>query len=124
MVVQQDSTLILTASGKKFASDAQDWKWWHPSVPGVLRKLYLEDGFVTPLYFACYVADSEASYRVVVISNQAGIALRADSKSKAPKANHTTKLASFKAKVSSVFQSAGYPYKHLCCDRERYLSKA
>jgi len=36
----------MTASGKKFASDAQDWKWWHPSVPGTLRKLYNEDGYV------------------------------------------------------------------------------
>ena len=46
MDVPQDSTLILTASGKKFASDAQDWKWWHTSVPGILRKLYLESGHV------------------------------------------------------------------------------
>jgi bifunctional polynucleotide phosphatase/kinase len=48
--VQQDSTLILTASGKKFASDAQDWKWWHPSVPGILRKLYLESGYAAPFF--------------------------------------------------------------------------
>jgi bifunctional polynucleotide phosphatase/kinase len=42
----KDSTLIQTSSGKKFASDAQDWKWWHPTVPNTLRKLYLEDGYV------------------------------------------------------------------------------
>jgi bifunctional polynucleotide phosphatase/kinase len=40
----QDSTLIETASGKKFPSDANDWKWWHASVPTILRKLYFEDG--------------------------------------------------------------------------------
>jgi bifunctional polynucleotide phosphatase/kinase len=42
----KDSTLIQTSSGKKFASDAQDWKWWHATVPSTLRKLYLEDGYV------------------------------------------------------------------------------
>lgn len=40
----QDSTLIQTSSGKKHGSDAGDWKWWHPSVPGVLKKLYSEEG--------------------------------------------------------------------------------
>lgn len=37
-----DSTLVETASGKKFASDAQDWKWWHASVPTTLRRLHEE----------------------------------------------------------------------------------
>lgn len=41
----QDSTLIQTSSGKKFASDAQDWKWWHSSVPNALRRLYTEEGY-------------------------------------------------------------------------------
>ncbi|KAA8574268.1 hypothetical protein EYC84_005765 [Monilinia fructicola] len=58
-----DSTLIQTSSGKKHSNSSQDWKWWHASVPGTLRKLYLEDGF-----------------RVVVISNQAGISLKTDPK--------------------------------------------
>ncbi|KAH8596458.1 polynucleotide kinase 3 phosphatase-domain-containing protein [Bisporella sp. PMI_857] len=84
-----DSTLVETASGKKFASDAQDWKWWHTSVPGVLRKLYYEDGF-----------------RVVVISNQGGISLKADTKG--PKA-HLTKLITFKSKVAAVFNQLDIP---------------
>ncbi|TVY82457.1 Bifunctional polynucleotide phosphatase/kinase [Lachnellula suecica] len=84
-----DSTLIETASGKKFASDSQDWKWWHPSVPATLRKLYLEDG-----------------YKLVVISNQGGVSLKPDTK--APKA-HTSKVASFKAKVSAVFNQLDLP---------------
>jgi hypothetical protein len=45
----KDSTLIQTSSGKKFASDAQDWKWWHSTVPSTLRKLYMEDGYVDNL---------------------------------------------------------------------------
>jgi bifunctional polynucleotide phosphatase/kinase len=49
------------------------------------------------------------SFRVVVISNQGGIALRADAQSRAPKANHTTKLASFKMKVSAVFNQLDIP---------------
>ncbi|RDL37783.1 HAD-like protein [Venustampulla echinocandica] len=84
-----DSTLIQTSSGKRFASDSADWKWWHPSVPGRLRKLYLEEG-----------------YRVVVVSNQAGLTLKPDSK--APKSLQT-KVDSFKAKVSAVFNQLDLP---------------
>lgn len=40
----QDSTLITTSSGNVFAKDATDWKWWHVSVPTVLRQLYA-DGY-------------------------------------------------------------------------------
>ncbi|TGO43984.1 hypothetical protein BCON_0675g00010 [Botryotinia convoluta] len=81
-----DSTLIQTLSGKKHSTNGQDWKWWHPSVPGTLRKLYLDDCF-----------------RVVVISNQAGISLKRDPKS--PKA----RLAEFKTKVSAVFNHLNIP---------------
>ncbi|KAG0652282.1 bifunctional polynucleotide phosphatase kinase [Hyphodiscus hymeniophilus] len=87
-----DSTLITTKSGKKFASDAQDWKWWHQSVPDILRKLYHDEG-----------------YRVVIISNQGGLSLTADTKAKAPKANRTTKLTSFKTKASTVLSQLGIP---------------
>jgi len=44
-----DSTLIATASGKKFASDANDWKWWHTSVPTTLKKMYHDEGQVLSL---------------------------------------------------------------------------
>ncbi|KAG9245038.1 bifunctional polynucleotide phosphatase/kinase [Calycina marina] len=84
-----DSTLIETASGKKFASGADDWKWWHPCVPETLKKLYNEDG-----------------YRVAVISNQGGISLKVDTKG--PKA-HQTKILSFKAKVAAVFSQLEIP---------------
>jgi bifunctional polynucleotide phosphatase/kinase len=43
ILTKQDSTLITTISKKKISSDAQDWKWWHPSVPSTLKKLYNED---------------------------------------------------------------------------------
>ncbi|RDW56367.1 hypothetical protein BP5796_13242 [Coleophoma crateriformis] len=32
-----DSTLITTANGNLHALSPTDWKWWHPSVPNVLR---------------------------------------------------------------------------------------
>ena len=40
----QDSTLIQTLSGKKHASEAQDWKWWHLTVPGTLKTLCIDEG--------------------------------------------------------------------------------
>ncbi|KFY58368.1 hypothetical protein V496_06177 [Pseudogymnoascus sp. VKM F-4515 (FW-2607)] len=39
-----DWTLVKSISGKKFVFDAGDWKWWHPNVPLLLRKLYHEEG--------------------------------------------------------------------------------
>lgn len=36
----QDSTLICTASGNRHSRDQQDWKWWHPSVPGEIKSLH------------------------------------------------------------------------------------
>ena len=43
----------------------------------------------------------------MILSNQGGIALKADSK--IPKANHTTKLSAFKTKVSAVFNQLDIP---------------
>ncbi|KAH8821230.1 polynucleotide kinase 3 phosphatase [Xylogone sp. PMI_703] len=83
-----DSTLISTSSGKKHGSDGQDWKWWHPTVPGILRDLFIQ------------------GYRVVVLSNQAGITLTADPK--LPKA-HRARLAPFKTKVSGVLTQLDLP---------------
>lgn len=42
MLALQDSTLVTPASGKKFGRDASDWKWWHSSIPGKLKKLHEE----------------------------------------------------------------------------------
>jgi bifunctional polynucleotide phosphatase/kinase len=39
-----DSTLVTSASGNRFGKDATDWKWWHGSVPGILRSLH-EEGY-------------------------------------------------------------------------------
>ncbi|XP_052225823.1 uncharacterized protein F21D5.5-like isoform X2 [Dreissena polymorpha] len=50
-----DFTVIKTASGRKFASGANDWEWWDPCVPEKLRDLH------------------ESGYRVLFFTNQAGI---------------------------------------------------
>lgn len=81
--------MIQTSSGKRFASDAQDWKWWHPSVPGILRKLHDENG-----------------YRIIIVSNQAAISLRPDGK--APK-SHQSRLAAFKSKAMAVLNQLDRP---------------
>ena len=51
-----DYTLICTNSGKKFAKDAEDWKWLFPCVPSKLRDLHRKDG-----------------YQIVIVSNQMGL---------------------------------------------------
>ncbi|KAH7261760.1 polynucleotide kinase 3 phosphatase-domain-containing protein [Fusarium tricinctum] len=86
-----DSTLIATSSGKKHASSGTDWKWWHNSVPDKLRELY-HDGF-----------------RVVILSNQAGLTLHFDAKYKGPKGNAQKRVTEFKQKCSAVLNSLNLP---------------
>ncbi|KAM0548173.1 hypothetical protein ACHAPJ_009971 [Fusarium lateritium] len=86
-----DSTLIATASGKKHASNGTDWKWWHNSVPTRLRELY-QDG-----------------YRIVILSNQAGLTLHFDVKYKGPKGNAQKRVTEFKQKCSAVLTSLNLP---------------
>ncbi|KAF1358366.1 PNK3P-domain-containing protein [Lizonia empirigonia] len=83
-----DSTLITTASGKKFGRDASDWRWWHSSVPGTLRKLH------------------EEGYLLAVISNQSGISLKPDPKTIK---SDQKRLADFKGKVSAVLSQLDLP---------------
>lgn len=39
-----DWTLVKPKQGRKFPKDADDWMWWSPNVPEVLKKYY-EDGY-------------------------------------------------------------------------------
>ncbi|KAI1652025.1 PNK3P-domain-containing protein [Daldinia loculata] len=86
-----DSTLITTVSGKKFTDDPSDWKWWDSSVPSRLQELYAKD---------C---------RVVILSNQGGLTLHPDPKSKAPKAGSKVKVDKFKQKCSAVLAQLDLP---------------
>ncbi|KAI0179931.1 PNK3P-domain-containing protein [Hypoxylon sp. FL1284] len=87
-----DSTLITTASGKKFGDDPGDWKWWDPSVPTRLRKMYAEE-----------------DYLVIILSNQAGLTLHPDPKSKGPKGGSKNKVANFKHKCGAVLSQLDLP---------------
>lgn len=83
-----DSTLISTASGKKFRTDASDWKWWDPCVPGELRRLHGE------------------GYQIIIVSNQGGISLKSDSKSLKSDMKSVTE---FKSKVTAVLNQLDLP---------------
>ncbi|KAL2177290.1 polynucleotide kinase 3 phosphatase-domain-containing protein [Thermothelomyces heterothallicus CBS 202.75] len=86
-----DSTLITTASGKRHSDDPADWKWWHHSVPGRLRQLYNDEG-----------------YRVVVFTNQGGLALHPDPKAKTPK-SAKNRVPAFKQKCNAVLDQLNIP---------------
>ncbi|KAK3903797.1 polynucleotide kinase 3 phosphatase-domain-containing protein [Staphylotrichum tortipilum] len=86
-----DSTLITTATGKRHADDPADWKWWHPSVPGRLRQLYNDEG-----------------YRLVIFTNQGGLTLHPDPKSKGSKPPKN-RVPAFKQKCSAVLCQLNLP---------------
>ncbi|KAI0545218.1 polynucleotide kinase 3 phosphatase-domain-containing protein [Xylaria curta] len=87
-----DSTLIVTSSGKKFGNDPADWKWWDPTVPIRLRRMYAEE-----------------DYRVVILSNQAGLTLHPDPNAKGPKNAGKAKVANFKQKCAAVLAQLNIP---------------
>ncbi|KAK0712391.1 polynucleotide kinase 3 phosphatase-domain-containing protein [Lasiosphaeria miniovina] len=86
-----DSTLITSASGKRHAGDAGDWKWWHHSVSGRLRQLY-----------------NDEEYQVVVFTNQGGLTLHPDPKAKEPK-SHQARVPAFKQKCNAVLMQLDLP---------------
>jgi bifunctional polynucleotide phosphatase/kinase len=83
-----DDTLITTKSGNKFGRTADDWKWWHATVPAKLKELHAD------------------GYAVIVVSNQAAISLRSDTKT--PKEGMRS-LNNFKAKVTAVLNALDLP---------------
>ncbi|KAI8934015.1 hypothetical protein NX059_008783 [Plenodomus lindquistii] len=95
-----DSTLIASASGKTFGRDANDWKWWHSSVPGRLKDLH------------------QNGYLLAIVSNQGGISLRPDPKTIK---SDQKRLADFKAKVSAVFSQLDLPITlYAATSRDQY----
>ncbi|KAK4145074.1 polynucleotide kinase 3 phosphatase-domain-containing protein [Dichotomopilus funicola] len=86
-----DSTLITSASGKKFSDGAADWKWWHHSIPGRLKQLCNDDG-----------------YQVIIFTNQAGLTLHPDPKSKGPK-NAKNRVPEFKQKCGAILGQLDLP---------------
>ena len=83
-----DDTLIATKSGLKFARGENDWRWWHASVPGRLKQLHAE------------------GYALVILSNQAAVSLKSDSKT--PK-DGMRSLNNLKGKAAEVFKALDLP---------------
>ncbi|KAK6499587.1 hypothetical protein TWF481_009952 [Arthrobotrys musiformis] len=78
-----DSNLISTKSGKTFARDGEDWKWWHPTVPSKLRQM------------------SEEGYRLVIFTNQNGL--------KASGSKADDKLREWKKKINYIVTALNLP---------------
>lgn len=83
-----DDTLITTKSGNRFSRGRDDWRWWNAVVPGRLKELHAQ------------------GYAIVVISNQAAVALRSDPK--AAKGSMKS-VMNFKEKVTSVLNALELP---------------
>ncbi|KAI9793511.1 MAG: hypothetical protein M1816_007943 [Peltula sp. TS41687] len=83
-----DSTLIRTASGNQHAKMEGDWKWWDPIVPSTLKELH------------------DTGYKLVIMSNQAGIRLKPDPKSVK---GDLKRLSVFKGKVSAILDHLDLP---------------
>ncbi|KAL4975739.1 polynucleotide kinase 3 phosphatase-domain-containing protein [Aspergillus desertorum] len=81
-----DSTLVVTASGKKFPDSSTDWKWWNKSVPSRLQKLNAD------------------GYHVAIFTNQSKISLKKDKKG-----NVSRSLGNFKERVSAVMKQLDIP---------------
>lgn len=79
-----DSTLILTKSGKTFAKDASDWVWWNADVPKKIRE------------------DHKKGYKIVIISNQGGVAIG------------KTSTATLQAKFKQLHKAIGVPFQFFC----------
>ena len=80
--------MVTSASGRTFGRDANDWKWWHSTVPGKLKELH------------------EAGYLIAIISNQGGISLKSDPKTVK---SDQKRLAEFKGKLSAVLHQLDLP---------------
>lgn len=87
-----DYTLICTNSGKKFAKDAEDWKWLFPCIPSKLRDLRHKDG-----------------YQIVIVSNQMGLK------------GKPTKESQFKTKCEAIFRVLSVPVVVVVAtDKDKY----
>jgi bifunctional polynucleotide phosphatase/kinase len=96
-----DSTIISTVSKAKFAKDANDWCWWHGSVPGKLKVLHDE------------------GYTLVILSNQNGISLR--NVAGGPKIIKNDRFTQFKQKSAAVFNGLNLPISiYAATERDRY----
>ncbi|KAL3463222.1 polynucleotide kinase 3 phosphatase-domain-containing protein [Aspergillus heterothallicus] len=81
-----DSTLVSTASGNRFAKNAEDWKWWNPIVPSKLRELHFD------------------GYHVAIISNQKAVKAK-----KEKNGSDSKSLTNLKGRVTAVMGHLDIP---------------
>ncbi|KAJ9586248.1 hypothetical protein L9F63_020110, partial [Diploptera punctata] len=74
-----DGTIIITKSGRVFPKDYDDWKIVYSEIPGKLKQLH------------------ENGYKIVFMTNQAGIA------------RGNTKVSSYKSKIERIVSKIGVP---------------
>jgi bifunctional polynucleotide phosphatase/kinase len=74
-----DWTLIRTKTGRQFASNANDWLFWHESVPEKLRSLH------------------SSGHTIVIFTNQGGVA------------SGNTKLSDLRAKFTQIQKTIAIP---------------
>ncbi|KAL3472793.1 polynucleotide kinase 3 phosphatase-domain-containing protein [Aspergillus californicus] len=81
-----DSTLVKTASGNKFPSHANDWKWWNECVPSRLRELNKE------------------GFQLVIMSNQKAVRLK-----KEKTGGDSKSLTILKGRLSNMMKELNVP---------------
>jgi bifunctional polynucleotide phosphatase/kinase len=100
-----DSTLIGTISKSTFSRSADDWCWWHGTVPAKLKALH-DDGFT-----------------IIVMSNQNGISLKAPKVG--PKVIKVDRFTSFKQKATAVFNALNLPISlYAATEKDRFRKPA
>ncbi|KAJ2156384.1 hypothetical protein GGF46_005223 [Coemansia sp. RSA 552] len=94
-----DATLICVKGKGRFPKDAHDWRFFHPDVPQVLRRIH------------------QQGYRVVIISNQYGLRQR-DGHAELPK-----KAVEFRLKVANIAKQVGIPLTVFMATLKDYMRK-
>lgn len=85
LAFDMDGTIITTKSGKTFAVDGSDWKFWHPDVVSTLRAWH-----------------DDQRYAIAFISNQAGVQ------------NGKTSIPELQGKVDKIIDAIGLPVDFIC----------
>jgi DNA 3'-phosphatase len=81
-----DGTIIATKSGKTFAVDESDWKFWDNEVPRKLQSLYIE------------------GFSLAFLSNQGGVGKKKD----------VSAIAALQRKVDAIIDRVGVPIDFIC----------
>ncbi|KAJ2778579.1 DNA kinase/phosphatase Pnk1 [Coemansia interrupta] len=94
-----DKTLIEVRGHWKFPKDANDWRFFHPQVPQVLQRMYNQ------------------GYKIVIISNQAGLR-------PAKGSTELTKTAKeFRRKIDNIAKQFDFPFTILAATGRNYMRK-